>query len=334
MAMERLVNAFELGATTMRQRPTGRFLGLILLFILSLTLAVPQSASQLGTPPQSYIVQADNVAAARAAVQAVGGHITHELGIIDAVGAELTLQQHQWLTANDAITHIHDNTPLTTTTVTATYADNFNTRSYANNDGSHNWSTNWQEIGENSDPYYGDVKIENNQLSLKDDDRGIFRHVDLDAATTATLSFEYRRHRFDSSDDYIALEISTDNGDNWTELDRFAGPHNDYHPQSTSYDISNYLSATTVIRFITSPHHGNYDTLYLDNLEIVTNEDPSPPPSPAPQLTVTGPPSATYGQPYTVNLNATTAVNSWTIDWGDGTIETLPGHRHHRQPHL
>jgi serine protease AprX len=43
--------------------------------------------------PASYIVQAANLDAARAAVNAAGGKVTHELGIIDAVGAQLTAGQ-------------------------------------------------------------------------------------------------------------------------------------------------------------------------------------------------------------------------------------------------
>jgi serine protease AprX len=47
--------------------------------------------------PLSYIVQAQSLASARAAVTRVGGRITQELGIIEAVGATLTAQQAETL---------------------------------------------------------------------------------------------------------------------------------------------------------------------------------------------------------------------------------------------
>ena len=40
-------------------------------------------------PAGSYIVQAADMETAAAGVRAVGGELTHELGIIDAVGANL-----------------------------------------------------------------------------------------------------------------------------------------------------------------------------------------------------------------------------------------------------
>ncbi len=41
----------------------------------------------------SVIVQGSDIAALSAAVQRVGGDVTHELAIIDAIGAELTKSQ-------------------------------------------------------------------------------------------------------------------------------------------------------------------------------------------------------------------------------------------------
>jgi len=52
-------------------------------------------SGQMGVKP--YIVQAADLASARAAVESVGGRITHELGIIRAVGADLTAEQQSTL---------------------------------------------------------------------------------------------------------------------------------------------------------------------------------------------------------------------------------------------
>ncbi|MGB7738399.1 MAG: S8 family peptidase, partial [Steroidobacteraceae bacterium] len=74
--------------------------GLALALVTSPTaVASPRGASPAHksttsrVPTASYIVQAQSLAAARAAVVTAGGNVTHELGIIDAVGATLTLEQ-------------------------------------------------------------------------------------------------------------------------------------------------------------------------------------------------------------------------------------------------
>ncbi len=62
------------------------------------TVVYAQSA---GEPQTAVLVQGSNLDAVVAAVCAVGGEITHELGIINAVGARLTLAQVRTLEAND-----------------------------------------------------------------------------------------------------------------------------------------------------------------------------------------------------------------------------------------
>ena len=62
-------------------RRLGRLAGLAL-FGPVLFMAWPNAA-----PTESYIVQGHELTAVAAAVRAAGGEITHELGIIDAVGA-------------------------------------------------------------------------------------------------------------------------------------------------------------------------------------------------------------------------------------------------------
>ena len=65
----------------------GLGLGLGLGFGLAL-LGTAASAHFSGpTEKRAFIIQGADVAAVKAAVQAVGGEITHELGIIHAVGA-------------------------------------------------------------------------------------------------------------------------------------------------------------------------------------------------------------------------------------------------------
>ena len=182
---------------------------------------------------------------------------------------------------------------------TGTVRDEFNAISFSGNDGTANWSGDWAEIGESNGPSYGDVEITSNQLRIEDDYRGLQRMVDLSAATSAVLSFEYRRSSFDSESDYVAIEISADGGASWTELGRFAGPGSDSGMQSASYDIFGYVSSNTAIRFASSSSLGSYDKLYIDNVQIEYTagggDEPTPTPTPVPAT-----PTPTPGPPPSV----------------------------------
>ena len=78
-------------ASRFARNATAMALGLALLG----TAAWVQMPGPVAT--QAFIVQGSDLAAARAAVLAVGGQITHELGIIGAVGARLTKAQAEAL---------------------------------------------------------------------------------------------------------------------------------------------------------------------------------------------------------------------------------------------
>jgi len=61
---------------------------------LSSVAASATDTSDTTAVPASYIVQADSVVIAKQAVIAVDGEITHEFGIINAVGALLSAEQY------------------------------------------------------------------------------------------------------------------------------------------------------------------------------------------------------------------------------------------------
>ncbi|MCP5094568.1 MAG: hypothetical protein GY943_03325, partial [Chloroflexi bacterium] len=83
-----------------RQEGNGRFLIITLFFILLFALLVTtqltttQPAAFNSGPVASYIIQAEEIETAVVKVEQVGGHITHELGIINAVAADLTAAQY------------------------------------------------------------------------------------------------------------------------------------------------------------------------------------------------------------------------------------------------
>ncbi len=60
--------------------------------LLLLACALGAAPKETG-PPVAVIVQGRDLDAAAEAVRSAGGEITHELGIIDAVGARLTGEQ-------------------------------------------------------------------------------------------------------------------------------------------------------------------------------------------------------------------------------------------------
>ncbi len=77
-----------------------------LLFLVACASTPPVQEQQA-----SYIVQGKDLITVTNAVRSVGGEITHELGIIRSVGAELTPSQVERLRAMDGLT-IHDNGQL------------------------------------------------------------------------------------------------------------------------------------------------------------------------------------------------------------------------------
>ncbi len=76
---------------------------------LAVLLAIGIPAAARPEPAtETFIVQASSAAVARTAVEKVGGRVTHELGIINAVGAELTAEQREVLEETAGI-RIHRN---------------------------------------------------------------------------------------------------------------------------------------------------------------------------------------------------------------------------------
>src|SRR5687767_870613 len=79
-----------------------------------------------GTAPvlASYIVEAESVAAARAAVRSVGGEVGYDLPIIDAVAARLSSAQHQQLAQLDAIRRVSNDAPVKAASSLSSVRDN------------------------------------------------------------------------------------------------------------------------------------------------------------------------------------------------------------------
>jgi subtilisin family serine protease len=245
-------------------------------------VSVPLLPRARVTELRPMIVQARDGASAAALVRAVGGRVTHDLGIIGAVGADLTPRQSRALLASEERVRLYPDSSLrvdAAATGTGTVRDEFTTTSYSNNNGTQRWSTDWLEIGDDGLPYTSDgasIIFENGNGRLRIGRSGIrlSRTAGLPSqATTAVLSFSYRRANFEAGD-YVSVQASSDGRKNWTEIGRLIGPANDTSYLTASYNIIAYKSSKTAIRFVSvfSLEGGasSYleDAVYLDDVQI------------------------------------------------------------------
>ncbi len=159
---------------------------------------------------------------------------------------------------------------------TLTVRDEFNTRSFGNNDGPDDWESNWIEDdpGKNgAGPTAGHVKVYNDALKLFDNpDTGgepsAAREVDLSGRTTATFSYSWWTSAGVDATDAIAVEVSSDGGATWTLLQNING-FKGAGAGSESWDISGHISADTQVRFRVSNYYGGSDEyFYADNVQI------------------------------------------------------------------
>jgi hypothetical protein len=169
--------------------------------------------------------------------------------------------------------------PVTGSVCDGTYRDNFDNRVWNGSNGSLGWNASpWAEVGESDGATGGDVQITNDvsdyQLRIQDKQNGgegVAREVNLDGASSATLTFNYRRDGLDNSNDYVAVYASsTGTAGPWTELPapRIQGGGSDGSYQTYTRDISAFISANTAIRLRSSPDLGGRDIVWFDNLEI------------------------------------------------------------------
>ena len=185
---------------------------ILLLFTIILVLGVVLPSSGAGQEADSFIVTAVDMETAVQAVTQVGGAITHELGIIDAVGATLTPAQKTRLERIEGVTQIWANESVVTAGQSDTLRDEFETRSYSNNDGSQIWGSDWVEFGDYGGARYGRIKVHYFRFLLMERPGGrIERRADLAGVQSALLSFDYRRKE-KLGNRYVALEISPDGG--------------------------------------------------------------------------------------------------------------------------
>jgi uncharacterized repeat protein (TIGR01451 family) len=164
---------------------------------------------------------------------------------------------------------------------TKVFKDTFSTKSYSNNDGTHNWAGPWVEDDvAGAGPTSGNVLIGSNYKLWLDDnpDTGTqpsaARTADLTGATSAILSFEWITHDGVDTDDEVVAEVSSNGGASYTVLKRFTG-FSGSKSGTESFDIKDYISSQTTIRFrVAKNYGGSSETFKVDNL-VLTAQMPA-----------------------------------------------------------
>lgn len=148
-----------------------------------------------------------------------------------------------------------------------TVRDDFSSSSYSINTGSSNWSTNWIESNDGGNPGNGRIRINNGELRFRRiayNNQQIRRSADLSAATSATLSFDWRTVSIDNNEQ-LDIQISTAVNGTYTSIGTFTGSQTG----SFTFDISAYISSTTTIRFINGNNNWEADDyVYIDDVQI------------------------------------------------------------------
>jgi hypothetical protein len=176
--------------------------------------------------------------------------------------------------------------------------DQFSSQNYNLNSGTVSWATPWMEIGDNfnapnGSPTAGEFQIAVDQggfkLQLSDRDAEsappdlIQRTVNLSTATSATLTFDYRRDipNADAGDLFI-VSVSS-NGTDFTHIGQIGatadGSFVDAAYQQFTFELpSSLISANTTIRFSVGDDVDDGDIVYVDNVKVAystaaTSED-------------------------------------------------------------
>jgi len=150
-----------------------------------------------------------------------------------------------------------------TTSASLTVRDTFTAVSYANDDGTANWSTAWVDADGN--PASGNIRVTGGELVLSTflGAESVYRQVDLSGATGAQLSFSYDNQLGLLGS--VSLEASNDGGATYSTLATFSSAN----PGTGAYttDLSSYLSSDTRIRFVMS---GTLlgGSFHVDNVEV------------------------------------------------------------------
>ncbi|MEP3210458.1 MAG: C-type lectin domain-containing protein [Maribacter sp.] len=150
-----------------------------------------------------------------------------------------------------------------------TFADNFQSVSYANSDGTELFLGNWSETGETTSPSGGRIRINSNQLRFTNlDTRYITRNLDLSGYSDVTLTLDYNRTDGDES-----MDVQLFNGTSFVTVVTITGTG------SVSYDLdASEIGVNSAIRFVaTDGSWSSSERYFIDNV-LFTAQLPDQPP--------------------------------------------------------
>jgi len=163
--------------------------------------------------------------------------------------------------------------------VTNSVRDVFESRAYTNQDGNIRWIKDWTESNDTGGALSGSIVVTNDfgplRLRLSNLNRWIHRSADISGGEYATLSYYYRRQSLENNE-FVTVEISTNNANPWIEIARHgfvsggASSQSDSSYQFVSHDIQAYATTNTTIRFRTAPsgNMNNADFVWFDDVSI------------------------------------------------------------------
>ncbi|MFK7894623.1 MAG: DUF6701 domain-containing protein [Myxococcota bacterium] len=158
--------------------------------------------------------------------------------------------------------------------------DEFNATSYSGNDGSANWTGSWVEVGESNGVSSNYATVTSGRCASGNclrigtsfssrntfSNRGARREVNLEGASSATLSFQYLRGYVRGSGS-ATVSVSRDGGTNFTTIATYSLNGNTSSPVSQSFDISSYISPNTQVRFLATANDST-NSIYVDNIQV------------------------------------------------------------------
>ncbi|HTP03488.1 MAG TPA: S8 family peptidase [Anaerolineales bacterium] len=208
-----------------------------------------------------------------------GGRLGRKFSMISSFSAQLKGKRILKLAQNRNVRWISADAPLFNSALAnLTVYDTFPAISYAGDTGTVSWAGNWTELGEGDGAGLGKVRVVSNSTcasgyclrigaaSVSIQGKGISRPVNLKDATTATLTFNYRRSSTNGTAGSVLAQVSADGGANWTTLATYALNVADSNQKTASFDIQSYANQQTVIRFIGSGTVNRY--IYIDNVKV------------------------------------------------------------------
>ena len=159
--------------------------------------------------------------------------------------------------------------------------DQFLNSNFAGNNGSQSYLNNWQEEGEFDGPFSGVVQTVNSGncpagnclrfggFNVNLNGAAVRRMADLSGAISADLNIESFRTGVGGTNAAVDLEISKDGGATWVTLKTYSLNSFDSNVVLDAFDIIDYISPNTQIRFIGSGTTSLLSSwIYFDNIQI------------------------------------------------------------------